>query len=494
MGRERGAAGRRASRVRRRAGRGRAGAAPAQRVVDRADHERPHQAGIAEAHLGLGRMDVDVDEARIARDARAPAPDGGRRPWCRHRRRAPPTSSSRSRTGRPLTTRWMWSAAPRWKVGRPTWPVSAKPSRASADRQRVGGEVRPEHRGERGAGCAVRLRPRPASDEAAAGIGPQREADRRVGHGEAPQDLGDGRRSRPGRISGTSAGPASRRTGRVTSIRVPRGAGGRPRPRPCSPASTVRRRAGIGVRRRGWRWRAAPPRRSRAAPRRGSRACRIAGEVAVRQLRGGVALDRELEVVRRPCRGRRRRRGSAAGRRPRPSTSIGAGAGIDRVLDQLLDGRGRPLHHLAGRDAVDEDGVEAADVQGCRGWTSAATIAAAAAAFQSRRVTGTGLRRSGAPGCGAQARRGGAAEGDAAAARRCASRGSAPRRDGATGRRGRCRRGRRPAAGSRRRRSPPRGSRSRGCGCGRRATPRVAPGSPRGCRRGGTSRHPRHRT
>jgi hypothetical protein len=29
-----------------------------------------------------------------------------------------------------------------------------------------------------------------------------------------------------------------------------------------------------------------------------------------------------------------------------------AGAGVERVLDQLLDHRGRPLHHLARRDLV----------------------------------------------------------------------------------------------------------------------------------------------
>ncbi len=32
-----------------------------QRVAQRADDQAAHQARIAEAHLGLGRMDVDVD-------------------------------------------------------------------------------------------------------------------------------------------------------------------------------------------------------------------------------------------------------------------------------------------------------------------------------------------------------------------------------------------------------------------------------------------------
>ena len=38
-----------------------------------------------------------------------------------------------------------------------------------------------------------------------------------------------------------------------------------------------------------------------------------------------------------------------------------AGAGVDRVLDQLLDHRGRPLDHLAGGDAVGDGFGQAAD-------------------------------------------------------------------------------------------------------------------------------------
>ena len=35
--------------------------------------------------------------------------------------------------------------------------------------------------------------------------------------------------------------------------------------------------------------------------------------------------------------------------------------GIQRILDQLLDGGGRALDHFACGNAVDQDGVEAAD-------------------------------------------------------------------------------------------------------------------------------------
>ena len=38
--------------------------------------------------------------------------------------------------------------------------------------------------------------------------------------------------------------------------------------------------------------------------------------------------------------------------------------GIQRILDQLLDGGGRAFDHFASSDAVDQDGVEAADMGG----------------------------------------------------------------------------------------------------------------------------------
>ena len=46
------------------------------------------------------------------------------------------------------------------------------------------------------------------------------------------------------------------------------------------------------------------------------------------------------------------------------ATSMRRGAGVERVLDQLLDRRRRPLDHLAGGDAVDEQRIEAADWHG----------------------------------------------------------------------------------------------------------------------------------
>ena len=40
------------------------------------------------------------------------------------------------------------------------------------------------------------------------------------------------------------------------------------------------------------------------------------------------------------------------------------GAGIERVLDEFLDGARRPLDHFAGGDAIDENGIKAANRHG----------------------------------------------------------------------------------------------------------------------------------
>ena len=40
------------------------------------------------------------------------------------------------------------------------------------------------------------------------------------------------------------------------------------------------------------------------------------------------------------------------------------GAGVERVFDELLHGGARPLDHLTGGDAVDQDRVEATDGHG----------------------------------------------------------------------------------------------------------------------------------
>ena len=62
-----------------------------------------------------------------------------------------------------------------------------------------------------------------------------------------------------------------------------------------------------------------------------------------------------------PCRSRRRVTWISAVPPASSATSIRVGAGVDRVLDQLLDHRRRPLDHLAGGDAVGDGLGQAAD-------------------------------------------------------------------------------------------------------------------------------------
>ena len=76
-------------------------------------------------------------------------------------------------------------------------------------------------------------------------------------------------------------------------------------------------------------------------------------QVVVRQLRGGVALDREREIVARHA-------GAVIADADQPAAAaVGQNldarcAGIERVLDQFLHDARRPLHHLARGDAVDD--------------------------------------------------------------------------------------------------------------------------------------------
>ena len=145
----------------------------------------------------------------------------------------------------------------------------------------------------------------------------------------------------------------------VTSIRVPGGAEAG-RTGPFTPASTTMADPVAASARPGG------DRQPRHRPDGGQRlAAKAEGrdgeQVAVRELRGGMPLDREFQIPGAHA-------ASVVDDPDQPAAARldgdldGAGAGIDRVLDQFLDGRRRTLDHLARSDAVDEDGIEAADV------------------------------------------------------------------------------------------------------------------------------------
>ena len=93
-------------------------------------------------------------------------------------------------------------------------------------------------------------------------------------------------------------------------------------------------------------------------------------EVAVGQFRRRMPLDGEREVgFVQPC-------PSSTTRMSLPPAGLDRDldrfrAGVERVLDQFLDRRRRPLDHLARGDAVDGQGIETANRHGI--WDLAAS-------------------------------------------------------------------------------------------------------------------------
>ena len=86
-------------------------------------------------------------------------------------------------------------------------------------------------------------------------------------------------------------------------------------------------------------------------------------QVLVGELGGGVPLHRQRQVGRAHARAVVGDADQREAARRRHHLDL-AGAGVERVLDQLLDHARRPLDHLAGGDAVDGLGAELADGHG----------------------------------------------------------------------------------------------------------------------------------
>jgi hypothetical protein len=111
---------------------------------------------------------------------------------------------------------------------------------------------------------------------------------------------------------------------------------------------------------------------------------RDGAEIARSELRGGVPLDGEVEVLPiHPDAVVDDADQAASARLHRDGDR--AGSGIERILDQFLDDRSGTLDHLARGDAVDEHGIETAHGHGrtavfLGARTSAATSAEAGAA------------------------------------------------------------------------------------------------------------------
>ena len=178
----------------------------------------------------------------------------------------------------------------------------------------------------------------------------EREGDVGPRHGEAPDDLADG--FRLGAVGLQKLQARRRRIEEVANLDA--GAVGQRRRHDLGfLAALDAQRPGVRL--------ARMPRRDRQPCNRADRGqCLPAKperanlqQVLVIELGGGVALDREREVL----------RGHAAAvvgnADPPPPTAVGedvdpACAGINGVLDEFLDHARRPLDHLAGGDAVDD--------------------------------------------------------------------------------------------------------------------------------------------
>ena len=101
---------------------------------------------------------------------------------------------------------------------------------------------------------------------------------------------------------------------------------------------------------------AGPPSRSRATPRRESRSSRCPRGRRASQSCWWRGARARAAAPAAPARSHRRARGSARARRASMSISMRCAPASKRVLDQLLDHRGRTLDDLSGGDLIDQIG------------------------------------------------------------------------------------------------------------------------------------------
>ena len=308
---------------------------------------------IAEAHFGLGGMDVDVDEGRIAfqeqRQRRMAVAREEIRIGAAHR------ADQQLVAHRPAVDEQELHRAVGAVVGRQAREAREPHALAlDVDRRGVVAEIA-AHDAARGGSSRplneIRFR---LQIERAASVERQRERDIGPRHREALDHIE--RRQVFGARGFQEFEPRRRRVEQLAHLDARavlaawRG----------TPPARAQRRAAVDAdlvrlarRRCGWRSKAAPPRRSTAAPRRGSPSSRCA--------------ERSSSARASTSRGARRRARDRPRSMPSPSSStrirsappadtamsMRVAPGVERVLDQLLHGAGRPLDHLARGDAVD---------------------------------------------------------------------------------------------------------------------------------------------
>ena len=328
--------------------------APA-RARPRGEHELVHSPRVAEAHLDLGRMHVDVD-ARADRSrgtARRPAGVAVQHVvvGCAHRVREQLVAHEAAVDEEVLRV----GARARAASGVPARPRSAAAPPLVASTGGAGGEVR--RRARRRRARARRLRAQHVRTDAAVVPDVKPTSGRASACGEQPRRSGRTRSPRSQEL-------APRRRVEEELAHFDRGAAARAPPaaarrlRAFEPRSRcVRRVARRGcdrqARHRGDRGQrlAAKAHASRRASRSSSVAILLVAWRASASGSSSRAMPRA--VVARRC---MRLMPPAA----RSHVDL-AGAGVERVLEQLLHHRGRPLDHLAGGDLADQELGQVAD-------------------------------------------------------------------------------------------------------------------------------------
>ncbi|MBV6487869.1 MAG: hypothetical protein GHHEDOFH_01823 [Pseudorhodoplanes sp.] len=225
------------------------------------------------------------------------------------------------------------------------------------DRNRIGAELRAENVAEPGQPSRSVGQRRGPGDGGALLAG-QREGDIGTAHGEPAYDFAHGLAF--GAVALEKFQPRGRRKEQIPHLDARAFAERGRTQRRLDAAFDVER---PGVRLTGMAGGDGQPRhRADGRKRLAAEAERMDGEqvLVVGELGGGVALNRKREIGARHA-------GAVVGDADQPAAAAvghdldAARAGIERILHQLLDDARRPLHHLAGGDAVDEAFGQLAD-------------------------------------------------------------------------------------------------------------------------------------
>ena len=324
-----------------------------ERGAQRTDDQAAHDAGVAEAHLGLGGMDVDVDQRgrrleeqrhhgmAIARqEILVGAAHGAGEQLVAHRPAV--DEEILVLAGRPIERR---------QAGEARQPEALA---VGVDRERIVGELA-AHDGRqpleaRGVGLVEQRGIGRRQVDQRALLAFQAEGDGGMGHREPAQRVGD-----VARFGARLLQELQARRRRKEELAHLDARAGRMRRRPrlaLGAAFDVEAPGGVGAGR---------PRGEDEAADRGDRGQRLAAEaegpdiaqIVVGQLGGAVALDGQRHLLARHADAVVDHREEAAAALLQDDGDA-MGAGVDRVLDQLLDRTRRTLDHLARGDAVDQ--------------------------------------------------------------------------------------------------------------------------------------------